>query len=65
MLISVQSNTSYSMNGWVTGPDPEGLGGFKPLLSNGRGLILSYNFIRKEKISNASSSTVFVGASRS
>ena len=30
-----------------------GSGGFNPLFSNGRGSIISYNFIRKEKISNA------------
>ena len=30
-----------------------GLGGFNPLFSNRRDSIISYNFIRKEKISNA------------
>ena len=37
-----------------SGPDPDGgLGGCNLLFSNRRGSIISYNFIRKEKISTA------------
>ena len=35
------------------GLDPEGVQGLRPLFSNRRGSIISYNFITKEKISNA------------
>ena len=34
-------------------PDPEGVQGLKTLFYNRRGLIISYNFIRKVEIGNA------------